>query len=255
MKIFADGISKGSGGIPLPMTSVQYESGRVSVAEAEVGDHPTVLALVLSGRMVPDTGTVLIDGADDPGLLAERVALVDAPDVSEPAADLSLRAVVKEELMFAGRSTSRDAVARTIAEAVSLTGGLEPGIDWARVRIADVPAALRIRLLAELASFRRGVQGLVLASPDRHGGDPRDWYAIAEELARRDFAVAVVCGRASTLVLEPLLTDPLRIDAVPAAAAAAAPPAPTAPSAASPAPAPTAPALPETLQLTKELDA
>ncbi|MDO9397485.1 MAG: hypothetical protein Q7T71_13140, partial [Herbiconiux sp.] len=200
MRIVADAVSKGTDGIPLPPTSVSYESGRVTVAEAEVGDHPTVLALVLSGRMVPDAGSVTLDGNDDAALLRDRVALVDAPDVSEPAGDLTLNAVVKEELMYAGRSTSRATVAAVIAEAGG-SGRATGGIDFGRVRIADVPAAVRIRVLAELASFRRGVRGIVLTSPDRHGGDPRDWLAVAQNLADRDFAVAVVCGAASAEIV------------------------------------------------------
>lgn len=167
-----------------------------------MGDRPTVLALILSARMRPDSGTLTIDGSENPGLVQERIALVDAPDVSEPAADLSLRAVVREELMYAGRSTSRAAVAATIAEA----GGADhDGIDYSGVRIADVPPVIRIRILAELAAFRRGVQGLVLTSPDRHGGDPREWLAVATDLTARDFAVLVVIGAPSAEIVRPLL--------------------------------------------------
>ena len=197
MKIVADRISKGHAGIPLPERSVDFETGRVTIAEAEVGDQPTVLSLILSGRMRSDSGVVTVDGVDDAALIQERIALVDAPEVSEPAADLPLRTVVREELMYAGRSTSRAAIAATIAEA--------GGSDYATVRIADVPAAIRVRILAELASFRRGVEGLVITSPDRHGGDPRDWLAVASDLAARGFAVLVVCGASSAEIALPLL--------------------------------------------------
>lgn len=197
MKIVAQGVSKGPGGIPLPERDVTYETGRVVVAEAEVGDQPTVLSLILSGRMTPDSGSVTIDGADDPARLREAIALVDAPEVSEPPADLKLRDVVREELMYAGRSTTRATIAQTLADAGAA--------DYAEVRIGAVPATLRIRLLTELASFRRGVSGLVIAAPDRHGGDPREWLEIANDLAARDFAVLVVCGAPSSLLVQSLL--------------------------------------------------
>jgi hypothetical protein len=199
MRIVVDGASKGHAGIPLPQTSLEYETGSVTVVEGEVGDQPTVLALIASGRMVPDSGSVTIDGLEDPGGIRDAIALVDCPDVSEPAGDLRLKDVVREELMYAGRSTSRATVAQTLADAGAG--------DYAGVRIDDVPAALRIRLLAELAAFRRGVRGIVLASPDRHGGDPREWLAVAEDLAARDFAVLAVCGAPSALIVRPLLPE------------------------------------------------
>ena len=197
MKIVAQGVSKGHAGIPLPQRDVTFETGRVTVAEAEVGDQPTVLSLILSGRMTPDSGSVTLDGVDDSARIRELVALVDAPDVSEPAADLQLRDVVREELMFSDRAASRAAVAQVLADAGAG--------DYATVRVGDVPAALRIRLMVELAAFRRGVRGLVLASPDRHGGDPHEWLDIADDLAARDFAVLVVCGAPSAQLVRPLL--------------------------------------------------
>jgi hypothetical protein len=216
MKIIARGVSKGHDGIPLSETTIAFESGRVSIAEAEGGDRPTALALILSGRMRPDTGSVTIDGIEDAGRVQESIALVDAPDVSEPAADLTLRAVVTEELMYAGRSTSRAAVATVIAEA---GGAPEGGVDYSSERIADVPPAVRLRILTELAAFRRGVRGVVLTSPDRHGGDPREWLRIATDLAARDFAVLVVTGAPSAELVRPLLPEtPAALPETPVAA-------------------------------------
>jgi hypothetical protein len=214
MKIVAQGVSKGHAGIPLPQRDVTFETGRVTVAEAEVGDQPTVLSLILSGRMTPDSGSVTLDGVDDSARIRELVALVDAPDVSEPAADLQLRDVVREELMFSDRAASRAAVAQVLADAGAG--------DYATVRVGDVPAALRIRLMVELAAFRRGVRGLVLASPDRHGGDPHEWLDIVDDLAARDFAVLVVCGAPSAQLVRPLL-EAREAAAAPAPATAPAP--------------------------------
>ena len=231
MRIVVDAVAKGHGGIPLPETSLAFETGRVTVAVAETGDQPTVLSLVASGRMVPDSGSVTIDGVADAALVRERIALVDAPEVSDPAADLQLRSVVKEELMYAGRSTSRETVAAVIDQA--------GGGRFASVRMGDVPAAVRVRVLAELAAFRRGVQGLVITSPDRHGGDPREWLAVATDLAARDFAVLVVCGAASAEIVTPLVPEPAAEPTTPddASASASAPPDLT-PAAAEPTPEP-----------------
>ncbi|MGD8193816.1 hypothetical protein ACEXQB_004895 [Herbiconiux sp. P18] len=229
MRVVVDRVSKGSAGVPLGETSLEYETGDITVVEGEVGDQPTVLALIASGRMVPDSGSVTIDGADDAALIRESVALVDAPDVSSPAADLRLRDVVREELMYADRSTSRATVAQTLADAGAG--------DYANVRMADVPAALRVRLLAELAAFRRGVRAVVLASPDRHGGDPREWFDVAADLAARDFAVLVVCGAPSALLVQPLLDERAEATAAVAPAVAAVPSAPAAPASAEAAPA------------------
>ncbi|MGD8169591.1 hypothetical protein ACEXOS_020450 [Herbiconiux sp. P16] len=207
MRIVVDAVSKGHGGIPLPATSLVFESGRVTVVVAETGDQPTVLSLAASGRMVPDSGSVSLDGVADAASVREAIALVDAPEVSDPAADLLLRSVVTEELMYAGRSTSRATVAAVIDQA--------GGAAYAGVRMGDVPAAVRVRVLAELAAFRRGVRGIVITSPDRHGGDPREWLAVATDLADRDFAVLVVCGVASAEIVSPLLPEPAATEPAP----------------------------------------
>jgi hypothetical protein len=197
MKIVATDVAKGHDGSALPAISCAFETGRVSLIEAETGQRPTVLSLILSGRMHPDAGAVTIDGAHDPALMRDRIALVDAPEVSDPADDLLLRQVAKEELMYADRSTDRATVHQVIDD--------NGGHGYADARMGDIPGALRTRILAELAAFRREVQGVVLAAPDRHGGDPREWFAVAQDLAARDFAVAVVVGAPSAEILRPLL--------------------------------------------------
>ena len=135
------------------------------------------------------SSTVAADNAD----LRTRVALVDAPDVSDPAADVTVTGVVMEELMFAGLPGSRRDAALTLAQ-------LELG-DFAKTSMADLPPAVRIRLLTELAVLRDGVEGLVLAAPDRHGGDPLDWWRIAQGLAARGYAVLVIAGDASAAAI------------------------------------------------------
>jgi hypothetical protein len=190
MKVVLDQVSKGAA---LPATSASFESGRVSLARAETEQRPTVLGLIASGRMRPDTGTVTIDGSPDFAAMRRRIALVDAPDVSEPASDVTVAGIVAEELMFAGRASHPIAVKRSLSEL--------DASEWARYSIGTVPPTARIRLLSELALMRKGVEALVIVSPDRHGGDPVDWWRFARELAARDIAVLVVAGDASAAAI------------------------------------------------------
>lgn len=60
-----------------------------------------------------------------------------------------------------------------------------------------MPPTERIRLLCELALLRDGVRGLVITSPDRHGGDPNQWWQLARAFAARGLAVLVIAGVAS----------------------------------------------------------
>ncbi|MGO4690278.1 hypothetical protein [Glaciibacter sp. 2TAF33] len=177
----------------LPALSLEFRSRRVSVVVAETERRPTVLGLIASGRMRPDSGSVLINQVSDPSTMRRTIALVDAPEVSEPAADVTVAEVVAEELMFAGRLGHSRAVARTLAGL-----GLS---DRTRLTMADLAPAERIRLLTELAVLRDGVQGLVITSPDRHGGDPSEWWTVAAGLAERGYAVLVIVGVASAAML------------------------------------------------------
>lgn len=189
MKIVVDGVSKGRDGAALPVTSASFESGAASLVSAETAQRPTVLGLIASGRMRPDTGNVTIDGQADPAALRDRVALVDAPDISEPAAEVTVFGVVAEELMFAGRAANPRATRQMIAD-LGFT-------EWRSWTIGTVPPTVRIRILTELAVMRLDVEGVVITAPDRHGGDPDEWWGIARELAERGYAVLVIAGDAA----------------------------------------------------------
>jgi hypothetical protein len=193
MRIELRGVSKGRQGQSLPFTTVGFESGRATLTRAETEQRPTVLGLLASGRMRPDTGTVVIDGRADASGLRRRVALVDAPDVCDPAPNVTVAGVAAEELMFAGIPSNPMSVARWLADL-----GLA---DVARVPIANVEPRVRLHLLTELAILRDGVEGIVLVSPDRHGGDPLEWWALARTLAERGFAVLVIAGDASAAAI------------------------------------------------------
>lgn len=193
MKIVLDAVAKGPRFAALPITSATFQTGRATLVRAETEQRPTVLGLIASGRMRPDAGSVAIDGRQDYSDMRKRIALIDAPDVCEPAPDVTVAGIVAEELMFAGRASHPIAVNRRLSE----LGASEYG-RWA---IGTVPPTVRIRLLAELALMRAGVEGLVIVSPDRHGGDPVEWWEFARELAARDIAVLVVAGDASAAAI------------------------------------------------------
>jgi len=189
-------VQKGRRGEALGATSLTYRSGRATLAVAETEQRPTVLGLIASGRMRPDSGSVALDDATDRHArtaLRRRVALVDAPDVSDPAPNIAVAGVVAEELMFAGLASDPLSARRWLDQHELRASS--------RLPIADLAPAHRLRILLELAAARPGVEGLVLVSPDRHGGDPAQWWALAEEFASRGFAVLVIAGEAAAAAL------------------------------------------------------
>lgn len=193
MRIELDSVAKGPRNAALPPTTAAFQTGQAVLARAETEQRPTVLGLIASGRMRPDAGTVTIDGASDYAAMRKRIALIDAPDVCEPAPDVTVAGIVAEELMFAGRASHPIAVNHRLNE----LGASE----YARWAIGTVPPTVRIRLLSELALMRKGVDGLVIVSPDRHGGDPVEWWRFARDLAARGIAVLVVAGDASAAAI------------------------------------------------------
>jgi len=193
MRVELTDVAKGRRDLALPATSLVYRSGRATLAIAETEQRPTVLGLIASGRMRADAGTVRLDGARASRALRRRTALIDAPDVSDPPPNVSTAGMVGEELMFAGRLADPLSARRWLDEH-DLRG-------LARVPIGDVPATDRVRLMLELAVLRPGIEGLVLVSPDRHGGDPRAWWQLAHEFAGRGYAVLVIAGQAAASLL------------------------------------------------------
>ncbi len=201
MRVELDGVSKGKGGIVLEPTSLSFRTGEATFARAETEQRPTVLGLIASGRMKPDTGTVLVDGTTDRKTMRRTIALIDAPDVSEPASGVAVAGVVAEELMFAGRASHPFAVARFLD---SLGFG-----SLAKQPISTVAPTGRVRLLTELAVLREDVTALVLVSPDRHGGDPIGWWTIARRLAVRGYGVLVIAGDASATAINAMSDAPV----------------------------------------------
>ena len=189
MRVELSGVTKGRDAEALPATSTSFVTGSVTLAVAETEQRPTVLGLIASGRMRPDSGTVTIDATADARSLRRRVALVDAPGVSDHDPGVPLVGVVAEELMFAGRRADPLSTRRWLDEAGFRSLASTP--------IADIEPITRLRVLCELAVLRPHVDALVITAPDRHGGQPLDWWNLFGEFADRGFAVLAVAGRAS----------------------------------------------------------
>ena len=196
MRIAVHEVSKGKKGHALPATTLSIETGHARFVLAETELRPTVLGLIATGRMKPDTGEVTIDGARNDRELRRRMALVDAPEVSDPHPGVTLAAVVGEELMFAGLPAT-PLHARRWLEQVGFA-------ELAAVPIGTIKPSVRVRVMAELAVLRDDVEGFVLVSPDRHGGRPEGWWRIATEFAERGFAVLVIVGGSAAAVIERL---------------------------------------------------
>jgi hypothetical protein len=204
MRVDLVDVAKGEGHTALEPTTLSYESGSVTLVAAETAQRPTLLALIAGGRMEPDSGTVTLTSNDagevfDGDELRASIAIVDAPEISAPADGLLFGGIVQEELMFASLPSSSAAARAALEE-------LDAG-DYLRWPVENVPVAVRLRVLAELASRRPDVLGLVITSPDRHGGDPMQWFPIAEGFAARGFAVLVIAGAASIALLDAVFVE------------------------------------------------
>ena len=195
MELQATGISvRGPHAPLLNATSAQVADHQVVLLAGYPGPGHVAAALGLSGRLKPDTGIVRLDGKADPALLRRRVAVVDAPGITEPDDALPVQTVVGEELAIAGRRAGRKAVLEWLTE--------HGAAEHAGKRFEHLPVAVRTRLLAELTVARPDVQAVVLTMPDRHGGDPHDWYALGRELAARGYGVIITCADASARLLD-----------------------------------------------------
>lgn len=177
----------------LPPLSLTLEPGVPTAIPVETDERPMVLSLVLGGRLGLSNGRILIDGTEDASDLRRRVAIVDTPFASEPSPGVALSITVAEELAFAGLPSGSRAV-RAFLESHELA-------DFASVATRALPSTARVLLLSELAALRPDVTALVITSPERHGGDPADWFASLRAIAERGFVVAIVTDSATSALL------------------------------------------------------
>lgn len=164
-------------------------AGQVTVVPTDPGHPQAALALALSGRMDGVTGSVKVAGSAERRDLQSLVRLVDVEDVSAPDDALPLRTVIREELALADQRSSRAQV-HSFLDQRDLTG--LAGERWDRV-----PPGTRVALLTELGAWRPGTRVVVVAGPDRHGGDPIAWLRPAEEVAEHGLTVIVLCAPAT----------------------------------------------------------
>jgi hypothetical protein len=188
-------------GAPLPPISAVARPGRPGIVGVETEQTPVVASLVAGGRMQPDSGTLTIDGVADDARIRRTVALVDTPGVAEPFPVMTLRRIVREELAFAGRRSGREAVG-TVLEALDLAA-------LADTPVQHVPTTARVRLLVELALLRDGVEGLVVTSPERHGGHVEDWFRVLLDVAERGITVLLVTSKAAARTATTMLPPPI----------------------------------------------
>lgn len=184
-------------GAALPVVSAVAAPGRPGVIAVETEQAPVLASLVAGGRMQPETGRVLLDGHEDAAAIRKAFALVDTPGIAEPFPVMSVRRIVREELAFAEQRPSRQHVDTVLDEL-----GLR---EYADTHVQRVPTDVRVRLLAELALLRDGVTGLVITSPERHGGAVEGWFAVVRDIARRGVTVVLVTSKAAAATVEHLL--------------------------------------------------
>jgi hypothetical protein len=190
IRVTLDAAAVGEGAAAaLPPITAEFRSGEVTLLATEGGNRPTVLSLVASGRMKLDAGSVAGVWRNYVGTerrltdaeLRRAVALVDTPLVAEHSDDVSVATVIHEEFaLTSGRSR-----------------GKKPAPHAHRRPFGSLAAAERLRLLVDLTLVRSGVEALVITSPERHGGDPADWFGVAQEAAERGTAVLVITNHAT----------------------------------------------------------
>ncbi|GHH50551.1 ATP-binding cassette domain-containing protein [Lentzea cavernae] len=183
------GVNGGHGPLLRP-TSLSVKPGELTLVAGEPGGGHTALALLLSGRMKPSTGTV----SPDAKTLRKRVVLVDAPEVNEPEEALTLSAVVGEELAMNRMPSGKKAVHDWLVE--------HAADEHADKRFEHVPAQTRCAVMLDLAAARPGVTALVLDCPDRYHPNPREWFALAHDFVTPERSVVVLCSNSSAHILD-----------------------------------------------------
>ena len=177
----------------LDPVTLRLETGSRLLVVAEPGHGHTALALVATGRFVPDDGDVLLDGIPDPGMLRQVSAVVDAPTITEPDDVLTVAGTAAEGLSLAGRWATPRAVTRWLTDTDL--------VDVRDQRIDQLDPHTRVTLLLALAAADPRVRFLVLTLPDRYGGNPADWWDLAGQYADLGYGVLVQCTPASAHVL------------------------------------------------------
>ena len=180
-------------GAAVPALDLIVDGPLPVVVAVQTDERPLLVSMLLAGRIRCDSGRVLVDGRDDADELRRRSALVDTPIVAEPTAGIALKIIVAEEFSFAGLPTSGRAVRAFLAD--------HNLAEYASLPVRSLLPADRIRVLCELAVLRAGVDGIIVTSPERHGGEPSQWFGPLADLAERGVTVTVVTDYATAAIL------------------------------------------------------
>lgn len=160
----------------LPATTVEARKAEVLLIQADGQERRTALALALTGRMRPSSGSVALGHDGAMTALRKRSAIVDSPDVNAPEHHLTVRSLVSEDLALVPLAF-RD---RTRPTAWLVKHGFRDILDqWVQ---ALAPGRL-LHLQLELTLANQYVDVVVVDSPDRHTADPSAWLALLEQAA------------------------------------------------------------------------
>lgn len=173
----------------LPPTTLSVARGELLLATGSGQDQRTALALALSGRMKPTSGSISWDGHSEVRKIRGAAGLVDSPRVNEPEQHLSVRDLVTEDLALIPRRFRGALVSKPWLKVNNFE-------DIADLWVEQLPAARRTELLTTLALANPGTDLLVLDSPDRHSAGSAEWLpqlqALAAQPGRKLAVVAVV---------------------------------------------------------------
>lgn len=190
-------------------TDFSAPAGKVSILQSSTSLARTALALIASGRMKPDEGTVRFldtpmgegDGAALESVasppLRRRTAVVDSSGISAPEHHMTVRQVVSESLAL------RPVFAELPGDPRRRRALKSPmrAIEWlerhsmaelARQKVVALDAETRLRLLVELAFVDTAVRCAVVDSPDRYRIDGDRLLQLLEEVVEGDPARSVL---------------------------------------------------------------
>lgn len=171
----------------VPPTSLRVDRGEVLLVVADPQISRTALALALSGRMQPTTGTVAWGHSDSLKTLRQHSALLDSPEVNEPEAHLKVRDLVGEDLALVPGPIWRKPRPKKWMEE---HGFSDVAGEWADA--IDPTRRMELQLL--LAAENPKLELLVLDSPDRHDMQDELWMDLLADFASssREFAVVAI---------------------------------------------------------------
>ncbi|MFJ2317255.1 ABC transporter ATP-binding protein [Glutamicibacter sp. NPDC087661] len=171
-------------------TSVQLQRGELQLLVSEPQISRTALALVLSGRMAPSSGTVVWNADPKLRTLRKHSALVDSPGINEPESHLKVCDLVAEDLgLIPGPNWRKPGARKWMAQhgfddiASCWSDAIDPG------------RLFELQLL--LAAENPRLELLIVDSPDRHDLEDEHWLETLENFAssHREFAVLAIVSR------------------------------------------------------------